>query len=336
MGAPRASAGAGDVHTAAAHGTSGAGGALPHFDQIQRSFGRHDVGQIQAHVGGAAAEGASAMGAEAFATGNHVAFARSPDLHTAAHEAAHVVQQRGGVSLKGGVGEEGDPHERHADAVADAVVAGGSAEALLDQYASGASPGQTAEGAADTQRKAGDGSAVQLRGNKAVDAYKDTQLDNPFTDAHIFEGEVDGNDPKGLHAYHGGKAGQNVEVLKTIGNTNSVHVIIWTKGAAKNAQRAKWSSMFPQNMHKGIAAGTSTTAPAPSTAPARSTGSGQAGRPSRSGMQATPLIPRAGPTGRASVRSTTNPRSGPIPTTMSPTRSRIPEPTSGALRALHG
>lgn len=35
-----------------------------------------------------------ATGAEAFATGNHVAFASSPSLHTAAHEAAHVVQQR--------------------------------------------------------------------------------------------------------------------------------------------------------------------------------------------------------------------------------------------------
>mgnify|MGYP002064701929 CR=1 FL=1 len=32
------------------------------------------------------------MGAKAYATGNHVAFQQQPDLHTAAHEAAHVVQ----------------------------------------------------------------------------------------------------------------------------------------------------------------------------------------------------------------------------------------------------
>jgi len=36
------------------------------------------------------------------------------------------------VQLKGGIGEAGDPYERHADAVADAVVAGRSAEGLLE------------------------------------------------------------------------------------------------------------------------------------------------------------------------------------------------------------
>lgn len=123
------------VHRAAAHGLSGSGGTFPHLAAIQRSFGRHDVSNVQAHVGGVAAEGASAMGARAYAAGNSVAFASSPDLHLAAHEAAHVVQQRGGVQLSGGVGAVGDPYERHADAVADTVVRGESAEALLDQHA---------------------------------------------------------------------------------------------------------------------------------------------------------------------------------------------------------
>ena len=81
-----------------------------------------------AHVGG---DAAGAMGASAFATGNHVVFDRAPDLHTAAHEAAHVVQQAHGVNLYGGVGEAGDAYERHADAVADRVVAGQSAGDLL-------------------------------------------------------------------------------------------------------------------------------------------------------------------------------------------------------------
>lgn len=124
-----------DVHALADHGTSGAAGALPFMDQIQRSFGNHDVSSIKAHDDGAAVDASRAMGARAFASGDHVAFGASPDLHTAAHEAAHVVQQRGGVQLAGGVGSAGDPYERHADAVADAVVRGEPAAPLLDSYA---------------------------------------------------------------------------------------------------------------------------------------------------------------------------------------------------------
>ncbi|HVV87590.1 MAG TPA: DUF4157 domain-containing protein, partial [Kofleriaceae bacterium] len=138
-----------EVHAAAADGTRGAGAALPHLDAIQRSFGRHDVSGIRAHTDDAAARGARAMGAEAFATGDHVAFAGAPSLHTAAHEAAHVVQQRAGVHLKGGVGAEGDDHERHADRVADHVVRGESAEALLDRYSGGGGGGA---GGAGVQR----------------------------------------------------------------------------------------------------------------------------------------------------------------------------------------
>jgi hypothetical protein len=129
----KAAAGANDtdVHTHAEHGTSGASSALPFMDQIQRSFGGHDISGIKAHSDSAAAEGARGMGATAFATGDRVAFATAPDLHTAAHEAAHVVQQRSGVQLYGGVGEVGDRYEQNADEVADAVVRGESAEGLL-------------------------------------------------------------------------------------------------------------------------------------------------------------------------------------------------------------
>lgn len=129
----------------AAGGVSGSGGSLPHADRIQASFGRHDVSDVQAHVGGAAGDAASAIGAKAYATttssGPQVAFKASPDLHLAAHEAAHTVQQKGGVQLKGGVGEVGDVYERNADAVADAVVAGRSAEGLLDPFAGSGSGG---------------------------------------------------------------------------------------------------------------------------------------------------------------------------------------------------
>jgi len=123
----------------ARHGTSGAGGSLPHLDQIQASFGHHDVSGVKAHHDAASGEASRALGAQAFAFGSSVGFGAgfgaAPDLHTAAHEAAHVVQQRAGVQLKGGIDQPGDTHERHADAVADAVVAGRSAAPLLDQMA---------------------------------------------------------------------------------------------------------------------------------------------------------------------------------------------------------
>src|SRR5207247_31561 len=94
--------------------------------------GHHDVSGVRAQVGSAAEQASRAIGAEAYATGDRVAFASAPDLRLAAHEAAHAVQQQSGVHLSGGVGHAGDPFEQHADAVADAVVRGGSAQPLLD------------------------------------------------------------------------------------------------------------------------------------------------------------------------------------------------------------
>jgi hypothetical protein len=105
------------VHQLADQGLSGSAATLPHLDQIQRSFGHYDISGVEAHIGGPAAQASERMGAEAYATGNHVAFRSSPDLHTAAHEVAHVIQQRGGVQLAGGVGRAGDSYEQHADHV---------------------------------------------------------------------------------------------------------------------------------------------------------------------------------------------------------------------------
>jgi len=137
QGAPRAGAGpASSVPEVAEAGLAASTStALPYGDQIQRAFGRHDISSIAAHVGGPAGQASTQIGAEGFAMGNSVAFRSSPDLFTAAHEAAHVVQQRAGVHLKSGVGETGDRYEQHADAVAHAVVSGQSAEGLLDQMA---------------------------------------------------------------------------------------------------------------------------------------------------------------------------------------------------------
>jgi hypothetical protein len=116
----------------AARGVASPGLSLPFADTIQARFGHHDISTIEAHDDPAAASASRQLGARAYAIGHDVAFAAPPDLHTAAHEAAHVIQQRGGVQLAGGIDQPGDPYERHADAVADAVVAGRSAESLLD------------------------------------------------------------------------------------------------------------------------------------------------------------------------------------------------------------
>jgi Domain of unknown function (DUF4157) len=151
------------VQHAAARGVAGASGQLPHAETIQRLFGRHDISGVEAHMGGDAAVASRAIGADAYATGHHVAFASAPSLQTAAHEAAHVIQQRVGVQLKGGVGESGDAHEQHANAVADAVVQGKSAETLLDRYAS------RGGGSAAVQRKPDDAPAPQQPEGAHVD-----------------------------------------------------------------------------------------------------------------------------------------------------------------------
>jgi hypothetical protein len=160
---------------------AGYGSPIPHLDAIQSAFGRHDVSQVEAHVGGAAADAAADIGAEAYATGNQVAFARSPDLHTAAHEAAHVVQQRGGVQLKDGVGRSGDVYERHADAVADRVVKGESAEGLLDEMA-GSSPASSG-----AVQKRGDGKTTAASTAEATTSPTSTSTDAGRAGGQPFE-----------------------------------------------------------------------------------------------------------------------------------------------------
>lgn len=118
------------IKLVASAGISKAGTKLPHLDKIQSAFGRHNITNVQAHL----APGANdTLGTKAYTMGNHVAFAQSPSLRMAAHEATHVVQQRAGVQLQGGVGQAGDKYEQQADQVANEVVAGRSAEGILDK-----------------------------------------------------------------------------------------------------------------------------------------------------------------------------------------------------------
>lgn len=130
--------------------THGPAERLPWFGRIQASFGRHDISGIRAHTDGTARSVLGGAGIKGLTRGTDVALADT-GLHTAAHEAAHVVQQQAGVHLAGGVGAAGDRYERHADAVADAVVRGESAEPLLDAVDGG------------TSLSAGPGSPVQFK-----------------------------------------------------------------------------------------------------------------------------------------------------------------------------
>lgn len=100
--------------------------ALPHRAELERAFGERLDG-IQAYTG--AGKVLDRLGAHAAASGDVLAFAdQQPDLYTAAHEVAHVLQHRGaGGSAPSGVGPVGGPAEVDADRAADAVAAGESA-----------------------------------------------------------------------------------------------------------------------------------------------------------------------------------------------------------------
>lgn len=128
-GTPRAES----VQRVALDGFSGTPSRLPHAERLQEAFGHHDLSGVSAHLDGAAQDASKRLGAHGYASGSALAFASSPDLFTAAHEATHIVQQRAGVALSDGVGRSGDVYERHADEVAGLVVRGQSAEAALDR-----------------------------------------------------------------------------------------------------------------------------------------------------------------------------------------------------------
>ncbi len=177
----RADGGAIRDHEIAQAGINGPSTRLPHAEQIQRAFAKHDVSGVRAHLDDDAAEAAETLGAAAYATGMDVAFAGPPSLHTAAHEAAHVVQQRAGVQLAGGFGESGDAYERHADEVADAVVAGQSAEPILSRMA-----GQPAAQPTAVQRSAvttPTNGAVQFDKSSSASAHRAKGKPTPHDDA---------------------------------------------------------------------------------------------------------------------------------------------------------
>jgi hypothetical protein len=159
-----------------ASAASGRGNApLPFAERIQRAFGHHDLSGVTVHVGGQAGEQANEVGAAAYAHGETLVFGTTPDLHTVAHEAAHVIQQRSGA------GSATDAHEAHADRVADLVVQGRSAVAVLDEMVGKVTPGRKAGAAKLTQMRWDDppkkkvSGAAMKRLNKAKEAIEHTK-----------------------------------------------------------------------------------------------------------------------------------------------------------------
>jgi hypothetical protein len=199
------------IHEAADRATRGSGRKFPFLNQIQRAFGRHDISHARAHEGSHAANAARALGASAFTTGHHVAFAGAPNLHTAAHEATHIVQQRAGVKLAGKVGQVGDVYERHADAVADRVVRGELSERLLDAVA----PRQHEPHApGGTQMKTASGQAPLVQLKKVSTGF------GTFEDIHYGKLTNEKNEAIGCEMYLRFNPGKNVDATK-IGLTQS-------------------------------------------------------------------------------------------------------------------
>ena len=244
------------VHAAAARGVATPSSSLPFGDTIQRAFGRHDVSSVQAHTGPEAARSAKSMGADAYAAGDHVVLGNA-DLHTVAHEAAHVVQQRGGVQLKGGVGQAGDTYERHADAVADKVVAGESAEPLLSEMAGPGGPAGAVQHQA-VQRTAGAPPQSDDQDANEHDELEvgDDQHDDASADRH--GGEPAANKLDAVSAAPAGNAAPAAAppVQRKAGSGSG--------GRALGAVQRKGTTGSP-----GKRAGRSTWRPAPSLAAAR-------------------------------------------------------------------
>ena len=163
----------------AAGGVRHARGTLPHLATVQRLFGRHDVSDVKTMVGGEADAATKTLQARAYAMGDAVAFHRdATDLHTVAHEAAHVVQQRAGV-VAAGIGAPNSPWEAHADAVADAVVRGASAEPLLAELGEGKSTSMAVQlDAAPDTGDTGDTAGATEDGGIAAPESDATTADN--------------------------------------------------------------------------------------------------------------------------------------------------------------
>jgi hypothetical protein len=205
---------------------------------LQPRFG-HDFGQVRVHADARAAAAAEAVSAKAFTVGQHLVFGAgeyrpgTPDGdHLLAHELAHVVQQSagpvGGVpaddSLR--VSQPGEPLERAADWVANAVMVGASPDLV---QATGASASSSA------------GLALQREeaGKKEASPWWSDMLDGGLDIAEAIPGvgsavkAVSGVGHAGIDLYKGDYLGAGLDLAGTIPGISEV------VGYAKAAKEAK-------------------------------------------------------------------------------------------------
>jgi hypothetical protein len=141
----------------AAAGFDGPAMSLPYRSEMESGFGVSFSG-VTAYGGGAAADANAALGSQAYAVGQQIAFAdASPAREVVAHELAHTIQQGdAGPVQTWSEGSPGDAYEQEADAAAATVLSGGQAQVSMrtgpsiqkwggeDHYAIGNLAGQKA------------------------------------------------------------------------------------------------------------------------------------------------------------------------------------------------
>jgi Domain of unknown function (DUF4157) len=126
------------VRGVAASGVRGAGRRLPHADRVEQALGGHRLDAVRAYTDAGARAASRDLGAEAYTVGDKIAFAStSPSLHTVAHEAAHVIQQRAGARPEN---DSATYLERRAEAAADVIVQGRSPGRFLPEPGSRRGP----------------------------------------------------------------------------------------------------------------------------------------------------------------------------------------------------
>ncbi|MGB8908522.1 MAG: DUF4157 domain-containing protein [Candidatus Cybelea sp.] len=122
----------------ARQGVSGEPSPFPHLAEIQRSFGGlFDLRTARAHIDPAAVRSSQSLRAQAYTVGSDVAFAEPPSLETAAHEAAHVAQNRGNRAPTCGISRSGDFREAAAETIARRAASGASAADLVSRQSPG-------------------------------------------------------------------------------------------------------------------------------------------------------------------------------------------------------
>jgi len=114
-------------------GNTGSNSDFPFHEQIQSSFGVHQISREEVVSGGEASEHAQRLGAKGFVKGGRAFLPKDADLEVAAHEAVHIVQQRALGASEKTIAQDDDLVEQQADSIARKVSRGENVEADLDR-----------------------------------------------------------------------------------------------------------------------------------------------------------------------------------------------------------